>query len=148
MEDATKGLISMVMLSFGSEGALCKAFYQKYGKEALPIINGVMSHAGVEWGKLMQQSIPIKSMKAVAEQQKMMGPLMGMEMVELSDDNMRFKMSKCPLGLEGTSRELCEAAMAVDEKRYSTFFGQGIEMKILRTVAAGDKQCEVIFAKK
>jgi hypothetical protein len=78
----------------------------------------------------------------------MIGPMMGMEMVELSDDNMHFKMSKCPVGLEGTSRELCEAAMAVDEKRYSTFFGQGIEMKILRTVAAGDRQCEVIFAKK
>ena len=78
----------------------------------------------------------------------MMGSMMGMEMVELSDDKMHFKMLSCPLGLEGTSRELCEAAMAVDEKRYSTFFGQGVEMKILRTVAAGDKQCEVIFAKK
>jgi predicted hydrocarbon binding protein len=148
MQDTTKGLISLTMFSFLSEGALWEAFYQKYGKEALPVINGVMSRAGVEWGKLMQQSLPVKSLKSVAEQQKMMGSLMGMELLDVSDDSMHFKMLRCPMGLEGTSRELCEAVMAVDENRYCTFWGQGVDMKVLQTVAAGDRQCEVVFAKK
>ena len=150
MDDAARGLIAMINLTTKGEGALCKTFYQKFGKEALPLVNGAMSQGGVEWGKIMQQSIPVKSMKAVAEQSKAMDAMMGlgMEMVEVSDNILHFKISRCPFGLEGSSKELCEAAMAVDEKRLSIFFGQGIDMKILHTVAAGDKQCEVVFSKK
>jgi len=29
-----------------------------------------------------------------------------------------------------------------------TFLGQEVDMKILKSVAAGDKECEVIFSKK
>jgi len=150
MDNATRGLVSMLMFSFNGEGALCKAFYQKYGKDALPVIQEVMSRGGIEWGKMMQQTIPVKSMKAVAEQMSAMVPMMGatMETIEVSDDMVHSKISKCPIGLEGTSRELCEAAMAVDQVRMSTFFGQPVDMKILQTVAAGDKQCEFIFSKK
>ena len=150
MEDAAKGLIAMTNLLCKGQGALCKAFYQKYGREALPIINGVMSQGGVEWGKIMQRTIPFKSMQAIAEQSKAMDAMMGlgMEMVNVSDNMLHFKISKCPFGLEGASRELCEAAMAMDEKRFGVFFGQGIDMKILKTVAAGDRQCELVFAKK
>jgi hypothetical protein len=38
--------------------------------------------------------------------------------------------------------------MIMDETRMSTFLGQEVEVKILKSVAAGDKQCEVIFSKK
>jgi predicted hydrocarbon binding protein len=150
MEDTAKQLVSMVSMMTRMQGALCKAFYQKYGKEALPIVNGVMSQAGVQWGKMMQQTLPVKSMKSIAEQLKVMGAMMAMgtEIVDVSDDMVHFKVSNCPFGIEGTSRELCEAAMAADEKRLSTFFGKGIDMKILETVAAGDKQCDIVFSKK
>jgi hypothetical protein len=150
MEDSAKQMVSMVSMLTRMQGELCKAFYQKYGKDALPIVNGVMSQAGIQWGNMMLQTIPIKSMRPIAEQLKTMGVMMSMgaEIIEVSDDILRFKVAHCPFGLEGTSRELCEAAMATDEKRLKVFFGPSAEMQILQTVAAGDKQCEVVFSKK
>ena len=150
MDNATRGLVSMLMLMSNGEGALCKAFYRKFGKDALPVIKEVMTQGGVEWGKIMQQTIPVKSMTAITQQTSAMGSMMGIgiETVEASDNMIHNKLSKCPLGLEGTSRELCEAVMAIDHQRISTFFGQPIDMQILQTVAAGDKQCEFIFSKK
>jgi len=150
MEDAAKGFAPMMKQMFMGMGALSKAFYQKYGKEALPIITEVASQGGVEHGKIMQQMTPARGMKAVGESLKMMGSMMGMEMemVELSDDAIHFKTPRCLLGIEGTSKELCEAMMNSDKKMVGTFLGQEVDMKILKSVAAGDKECEVIFSKK
>ena len=150
MEEAAKGVGPMVKLMMMGMGALSKAFYQRDGKEAIPIITEVMSRGGVEWGKLMQQMAPVKSMKAVGESFKMMDSMvdMGMEIIELSDDVFHFKVSKCPQGLEGTSRELCEAMSTNEAKMVNTFLGQEVETKILKTAAAGDEKCEMIFSKK
>ena len=150
MEEAAKEYAPMMKLMFMGMGALSKAFYKKYGKEALPIITEVASQGGVEYGKLMQQMAPAKGMKAVGEMLKMMGSMMGMgmEIVELSDNTFHFKVSQCPLGIEGTSKELCEAMMTNDKKMMSTFLGQEVEMKILKSVAAGDEKCEVIYSIK
>ena len=116
MADASKGLLPLLSLMGVGMGSLGKAFYKKYGKQALPIINEVMSQVGVEWGKIMQQSLPAKSLKAAGEQQKMMGSMMGWQIntLELTDDKIHFTMSHCPLGLEETSKELCEAMMNID----------------------------------
>ena len=77
MEEAAKAYASMVKLMFMGMGALSKAFYEKYGKEALPIITEVASQGGVEYGKVMQQMTPAKGMKAVGELFKMMDSMMG-----------------------------------------------------------------------
>jgi len=150
MAEAAKGLELMVKHSLMGMGLLSAAFYKKYGKEALPIITEVMSRGGVEWGKIMKEMAPAKSMKDIGEQFKMMAPMIGMEMeiIELSDDTLHFKGSQCPLGIEGTSKELCEAMMTNDKKMMSTVLGQEVEMKILKSVAVGDKECEVIYSKK
>jgi hypothetical protein len=150
MEDTAKQMVSMVSMLTRMQGALCKSFYQKYGKDAVPIVKGVMSQAGAQWGQMMQQTIPVKSMRPIAEQLKNLSVMMSMgaEIIEVSDEIVRFKVAHCPFGLEGTSRELCEAAMAADEKRLKVFFGPSAEMQILQTVAVGDKQCDVIFSKK
>jgi len=150
MEEAAKEYAPMMKLMFMGMGALSKAFYKKYGKEALPIITEVASQGGVEYGKLMQQMAPAKGMKTAGEMSKMMDSMMGMgmEIVELSDNTFHFKVSQCPLGIEGTSKELCEAMMTNDKKMMSTFLGQEVEMKILKSVAAGDEKCEVIYSIK
>jgi predicted hydrocarbon binding protein len=150
MEAVNGELMAMSILLTKGQGALCKAFYQKFGKEALPLLTGVMSNVGNEWGKMMQKSLPVKSMMAIAEQTKLMGSMMGLgtEMLEVSNDKLHFKMSKCPFGFEGTKKDLCEAAMIIDEEKISIFLGQRVDMKIIKTVAAGDKQCEIVFSKK
>ena len=150
MEEAVEGFAPMMKHMYAMIGALNKAFYEKYGKEALPIITKVAGESGVESAKIIQQMMPVKDMKGVGELFKMMEMMIGMKMeiIELSDDAIHFKTSQCPLGIEGTSRELCEAMMTSDAKMVGTLLGQEVKMKILKSVAAGDKYCEVIFSKK
>jgi predicted hydrocarbon binding protein len=71
-----------------------------------------------------------------------------MEIVKVSDDMLHFKVSTCPMCIQGTSQELCEAMMNTDKKMVSTLLGKEINIKIPKSVAAGDKYCEVIFSKK
>jgi len=150
MEQAARAAGAMLQSMMMGTGMFGKAFYDKYGKEALPIITDVMSRRGAETGKLMQQMMPVKDMNDIAERFKMMAPVMGLEMevVESSGDVFHIKMSRCPLGIEGTSLELCEALMSQDANMIGTALGQDVEMKILKSVAVGDKECEIIFSKK
>jgi predicted hydrocarbon binding protein len=148
MEETAK-FAPIMQLAMKGSGAFAKAFYQRYGKEALPIISGVMSQNGVEWGTMAQQMVPAKGMMAYAESLKLISSIMGMEVevVELSDDKLHFKGSKCPLGIEGTSRELCEVMMDFDKSWMGTFLGQEGQINVLKCVAAGDEICEVIESK-
>jgi len=150
LEQAVRAAGAMLQSMMLGIGALSKGFYEKYRKEALPIITDVMSRRGAEIGKLMQQNMPVKDMNDIAERFKMMEPMMGlaMEVVESSDDAFHVKMSRCPLGIEGTNRELCEALMSNDVNMVGSALGQEVEMKIIKSVAVGDKACEIIFSKK
>lgn len=150
MKVMAKGSRPMMEHMFVTMGDLSKAFYEKNGKEALPIITEIWSKSGAERAEIMQKMMPVKDMKDVGELFKMMESMMemGMEIIELSDDAIHFKMPKCICGIEGTSKELCEAMMASDTKMVSTLLGQEVETKILKSVAAGDNECEVISSKK
>lgn len=150
MEEAARRIGPMMGSMLAMSGTLAMAIYEKFGKDALPVITEAMSKSGVESGKAMRQMMPSADMKAFVEQLNMMGSMMdiGMEITESSDDSVHFQALKCPFCIEGTSRELCEALMSVDEKRVGTFLGQEVETKILKTVAAGDNKCEVIISKK
>jgi len=94
--------------------------------------------------------ISVKNLKDVNELFKLIDLTMdlGADVVESSDKVFHFRAARCPYGLEGTSRELCENTMQADKKMISTLLGQEVEMKILQTIAAGDKTCEVIISKK
>ena len=149
MKAAAKGFRPMMKNNYATFGALCKAFYEKDGKEAIPIITEIASKSGVGSAEGVRKMMPVKNMKDAGELFKMMDSMMemGMEIIELSDDAIHFKVPKCMLGIEGTSKELCEAMMASDTNMVSTLLGQEVEMKILKSIAAGDKECEVIFSK-
>ncbi|MCW4037460.1 MAG: hypothetical protein NWF13_01860 [Candidatus Bathyarchaeota archaeon] len=94
--------------------------------------------------------MPVKNMEDVGELFKMMETMMDMKMeiIELSDDMIHFKTSTCPMGIEGASKELCEAMMTSDKMMLSTLLGQEMESKITESVAAGDECCEVIISVK
>ena len=150
MDEAAGRIAPMMNLMMMGMGGISKAFYEKYGKEALPIITEVTSRGGVEASKLMQQSAPARDMKAAGQSFQMMGSMldMGQEIVELSDDVIHFKVSRCPLGIEHTSKELCEAMMNYDHKMLSNFLGKELEMNISKSIAAGDEKCEIIYSIK
>lgn len=150
MKSAFKGFKPMMMNFYTMWGELCKAFYEKDGKEALPIITEVSSKSGAAQAEMMQKMMPTKDMKGLAELYKMMDSMMemGTEIIELTDDKIHFKVPKCIVGIEGTSKELCEAVMTSDLKMASTLLGQEMDMNIVKSIAAGDKACEIIFFKK
>jgi predicted hydrocarbon binding protein len=150
LEEAAKSFGPMMKLMYNMVGDLCSAFYKKYGKDALPTISAVSAKYGAPNAKLVQKMMPIKNMKDIAEMYKMMFTMIGekMEIVKVSDDTLHFKVSTCPMCIQGTSQELCEAMMTTDKKMVATLLDQQINIKVPKSVAAGDKYCEVIFSKK
>jgi hypothetical protein len=135
---------------FVAVGDVSRAFYKKNGRESLPILTEVAVKTGVERAATMRKMMPVHTMKDVGELFKVMDLTMGLgiETVELSDNIFHCKVAKCLYGINGTSKELCEAMMAADKKMISTLLGKEIDMKILHTVAAGDKTCEIVFSSK
>jgi len=150
MEEAIKQFAPMIKGMYARQGALAKAFYETSGNEALPKISEVMGKAGMESANVSIAQGMARSMKAIGEHYEMMEKMLevGLEIIDLSDDMIHFKLSQCTYGLEGTDRELCEAMMAEIKTMFSTLLKQEVEMKIPKTVAAGDEYCEVIITKK
>ena len=97
----------------------------------------------------MKNMMPVENMKDMGKRFEMMGAMMGMDMeiVKVSDAVLHFKTSKCPLGIEGTSKELCKAMMTSDREMISEALGRKVKMEIPKSVAAGDEYCEIIFSK-
>ena len=150
MEEAAKSFGPMMKLMYNMVGDLGSAFYKKYGKDALSTISTVSAKYGAPYAKIVQKMMPVKNMKDIGELYTMMFGMIEekMEIVKVSDDMLHFKVSTCPMCIQGTSQELCEAMMNTDKKMVSTLLGKEINIKIPKSVAAGDKYCEVIFSKK
>jgi hypothetical protein len=148
MEQAAQAFGPMMRHMFEGLGAMSRAFYEKCGEEALPIIAEGARKSGARQGEMMQKTMPAKSMKDIGEMFKMMAGAVGMQMeiVDLSDDTLHFKTPKCLLGIDGTSKGLCEAMMNSDKSMMSTLLGRDVKMNVLKSVAGGDKECEVIFS--
>jgi predicted hydrocarbon binding protein len=146
LEEAAKMFGPMFMQMYATMGKLCNAFYEKFGDEALPIIAKISGESGAKQADMMKGMLRSKDMKGIGEMFKMW-EMMGMkfEIVEVTEDKLHFKSPKCLLGIENTSRELCETMMTSDTAMMNTLLGKEVEMKILKSVAAGDEYCEVIF---
>ena len=150
MEEAAKSFGPMMKLTYNMIGDLSSAFYKKYGKDALPTIAAVSAKYGADSAGIVSKMMPVKDMGGIAEMFKMMTAMLGeeAETIESSNDVLHFKMSQCPMGIQGTSQELCDALMNSDKKMVSTLLGQEFDIKVPKSVAAGDKYCEVIYSKK
>ena len=149
MEEAAKAFAPIIKQMFSTIGALAKGFYEKYGDEALPVISEAYREYGLAMAEISKGMVQSEGMKAVGE---VFGTFemfdMGLEVLEVSDNTFSFKIAPCPLCLEGTSKELCEAMMTSDKKMVETIIGQEVEMEIPKAVAVGDEYCEVLFKKK
>jgi len=150
LEEAAKSFGPMMKLTYNMIGDLSSAFYKKYGKDALPTIAAVSAKYGADSAGIVSKMMPVKDMGGIAEMFKMMTAMLGeeAETIESSNDVLHFKMSQCPMGIQGTSQELCDALMNSDKKMVSTLLGQEFDIKVPKSVAAGDKYCEVIYSKK
>ena len=119
-----------------AQGILMKEFYKKFGKEALPIIEKVCGRQGRALGLKIMKKVRDNKLKTVAQVfSKSFDPNF-VKIISISDECFHIQGTMCPFGLENTSRELCEA---VSDK---------IELKILKTVAAGDIHCDTVYTLK
>ncbi|MFQ5987806.1 MAG: hypothetical protein ACE5H6_03035 [Dehalococcoidia bacterium] len=129
------------------EGELCKLFYQRFGKAALPIIEAVFGEWGRFLGEKMGSKLPSRDFCSVvrAHIQPALEREPKPEILESSPSRVELKVFACPYHLEGKGRELCQAMMAMDREIIKAAAEVQVKMSLPRSIAAGDGWCHGIF---
>ncbi len=131
-----------------AQGMLMKAFYEKFGKEALPIIKEICGKQGRALGLKIKNKLSNNKLSTVAKAFSQSYDPNNVKVMFLSDEKFRIQGTKCPFGLENTSRELCEAAMEIDYEYFRTAVSDKIKLTIYRSVADGDARCDTTYKLK
>jgi predicted hydrocarbon binding protein len=131
-----------------AQGILIKAFYEKFGKEALPIIREIFKKQGRALGLKIRKKVPEHNLSSVAKAFSKSYDPKDINVIQISDEVFQIQGNKCPFGLENTSRELCEAVMESDAESFRTAVNECVELKIIKTVAEGDDFCDTIYELK
>jgi len=119
--------------------------YKKFGVEVLPIIKDVCRKQGKSLGLKVKKKLPNNNLTSVAKAFSKSFDQNLVKIISISDEKFQIHGTKCPFGLENTSRELCEAVMAIDHEYFREAVSDKIELKIFKTVAAGDPYCDTIY---
>jgi len=128
-----------------AQGILIKGIYNKFGKSSLPIIDDALGRQGCALGLKVQKKLPDNKLSTIAKVFTKNWDSKLVKVISLSDEKFHIQGSKCPFGLENTSRELCEAVMAIDREYFFTATNGKTRLDILKTVAAGDPFCDTIY---
>lgn len=128
-----------------AQGLLIKAVYKKFGVEVLPIIKDVCRKQGKSLGLKLKKKLPNNNLTTVAKAFSKSFDQNFVKIISISDEKFQIHGTKCPFGLENTSRELCEAVMAIDHEYFREAVSDKIELKIFKTVAAGDPYCDTVY---
>jgi predicted hydrocarbon binding protein len=131
-----------------AQGLLIKAFYEKCGDEILPVIDDILGRQGKTLGLKLRSKLPDCRLSTVAAAFMKNFDPKTVEVVSVSDEKFHIRGTKCPFGLEDTSRPLCEAVMAIDRELFSVATDGKTKMEITHTRAAGDPVCNTIFTAK
>ena len=128
-----------------AQGLLIKAFHEKCGDEILPVIDDILGRQGRALGLKVKNKLPDCRLSAVAAAFTKNFDPSTVRVVSLSDEEFHIQGSHCPFGLENTSRQLCEAVMAIDREYFFTATDGQTTLEILKTRAAGDPICDTIY---
>jgi hypothetical protein len=128
-----------------AQGMLIKSFYEKFGKDALPIIKKVCKKQGCSLGLKIKKKIPNYRLSTVATAFSKSFDSKNVRVIEMTDEKFQIQGTKCPFGLENTSRELCEAVMEIDGEYFRTAVDDKIKMTIIKTVAEGELYCDTLY---
>jgi predicted ArsR family transcriptional regulator len=131
-----------------AQGLLIKAFYEKCGDEILPVIDDILGRQGRSLGLKVRSKLPDCRLSTVAAAFIKNFDPKTVEVVSISDKKFHIRGTKCPFGLENTTRQLCEAVMAIDRELFSVATDGNTTMEITHTRAAGDPVCNTIFTSK
>jgi hypothetical protein len=128
-----------------AQGFLIKAFYKKFGKEALPLIKAACKKQGRALGLKVKSKLPNNNLTTVSKAFSKSFDQRCVKIISVSDNKFHIQGTKCPFGLENTSRELCEAVMEIDHEYFRTAVSDKIKLNITKTVAEGDSCCDTIY---
>lgn len=128
-----------------AQGLLIKAFYEKCGDEILPVIDDILGRQGKTLGLKVRSKLPDCHLSTVAAAFMKNFDPKTVEVVSVSDKKFHIRGTKCPFGLENTSRPLCEAVMAIDRELFFAATDGKTRMEITHTRASGDPVCNTIF---
>lgn len=129
-------------------GRTAKAVDKKFGAEGRNLLRQVQGERGSEMGEMMKPLSPGEDFKSVGTFFAGAASIFGVENeVEVREDEVVVKVPRCPYGLEGTNRELCEAMMSFDTRVVESL-GPNLTLEIVKTVAVGDPQCELSIKRK
>ncbi|MBU2648029.1 L-2-amino-thiazoline-4-carboxylic acid hydrolase [bacterium] len=128
-----------------AQGLLIKETYKKFGQEALPLIRDVCGKQGQVLGAKILQKLPDNRLSTVAGAFAKSFDPKGSQVISIADDRFQIQGTRCPFGLENTSRELCEAVMEIDLAYFRTAVSDSVQLEITTTVAAGDHCCDTIY---
>ena len=131
-----------------AQGMLIKRFYWKFGKEALNIIKEICGRQGRSLGLRIKKKLPDNKLSTVAKAFSQSYDPNNVKVISISDEKFQIQGTKCPFGLENTSKELCEAVMEIDYEYFRTAVSDKIKLKIVKTVADGDSCCDTIYELK
>jgi len=133
---------------FENIGRIAKAVDKKFGAEGRNLLRQVMGERGSETGEVMKPLSPGEDFKSVGTFFAGAVKMFGVENeVEVKANEVVVKTLRCPYGLKGTNRQLCEAMMAFDKRAIETVSPK-VTMTVVKTVAAGDPQCELSIKPK
>jgi hypothetical protein len=128
---------------FGNVGSIAKAVDKKFGASGREVLRQVMTEKGAVMGEMLKPMSPGTDFKSVGTFFTRVRKMFGQESeVKLNEEEVTLTSSKCPYGLEGTNRELCEAMMAFDRIAVNTI-SPDVTLEIVMTVAVGDPHCEL-----
>jgi len=134
--------------SIEAQGLLIKSIYNRFGRTSLSIIKDVCRKQGRALGLKIIERLPNNRLTTVGEAfSKSFDPKF-VKIISISDEKFQIQGTKCPFCLENTSRELCEATMAIDHEYFRTAVSDKIKLKIVKTLAAGDPYCDTIYELK
>jgi hypothetical protein len=131
-----------------AQGLLIKAFHEKCGDEILPVIDNILGRQGRALGLKARGKLPDSHLSTVAGAFVKNFDPATINVVSISDEKFHIQGTKCPFGLENTSRQLCEAVMAIDREYFFAVTDDKATLEIIKTRAAGDPICDTLYTIK
>jgi len=131
-----------------AQGLLIKAFYEKCGDEILPAIDNILGRQGCALGLKAKSKLPDCHLSTVAKAFTKNFDPTTINVVSISDEKFHIQGTVCPFGLENTSRQLCEAVMAIDREYFIAAADGKTTLEIIQTRAAGDPICDTLYTTK
>jgi hypothetical protein len=129
-----------------AQGLLIKAFHEKCGDEILPVIDDILGRQGRALGLKVKSKLSDGRLSMVAAAFSKNFDPTTINVVSLSDEKFHIQGTICPFGLENTSRQLCEAVMAIDREYFLAATDGKTTLDILKTRAAGDPICDTVYS--